>query len=118
MILSGFYTSIDRMGDKILYRGWDENGIRVEQRIPYKPTIYLEAKPASRSEWTALDGTRVDPLKLESLSEMRDFLKTYEGVSSMKVYGNTKPIPSFIQSFFPEEIKFKRHLIDVGSLDI
>ena len=43
-MLKEFYTNIDRYGNKLLYRGYDSEGKRVQKRVPYKPTLYLQSK--------------------------------------------------------------------------
>ena len=110
-----FYTSVERYGNKLLYRGYDENCKRIQKRVPYKPTIYLESKKTT-TEWHSLDGKNVEPLQMGSMSEYKDFVKTHGGVANL--YGNKKHIPAFIQHIFPNEIKFNRDLVDVWSFDI
>ena len=44
MTISGFYTSVDRFGNSLLYRGYNDKGERVTERVRYKPTLYLKAK--------------------------------------------------------------------------
>ena len=117
MILSGFYTSVERMGNFLLYRGYDDNGKKVTHRIKYKPTLYLKSKKPV-TEWKALDDTPVEPLQFGSMSEVKDFEKSYKGVPNFVLYGNTRHIPAFIQNQFPNEIVYHRDMVDVGSLDI
>jgi len=117
MILSGFYTSVDRFGNSLLYRGYGANGKKVFQRIKYKPTLYLKSKK-SVTDWKALDGTPVEPMHFDSMREVREFEQTYNDIPSFKVYGNTRHIPAFIQSQFPNEIQYSRSLVDIASLDI
>ena len=110
-----FYTSVERYGNRLLYRGYDQECKRVQKRVPYKPTLYLESKKPV-TDWHSIDGQNVEPLQLSSMSEYKDFVKTHGGVA--KIYGNKKHIPAFIQHVFPNEIKFNRELIDVWSFDI
>lgn len=117
MILSGFYTSVERFGNRLLYRGYDTNGKKVSQRIAYKPTLYLKSKKTD-TDWKALDGTPVEPLQFGNMAEVKEFEKTYSGVPDFKLYGNTRHIPAFIQNQFPNEIAYSRNMVDVVSLDI
>jgi DNA polymerase elongation subunit (family B) len=117
MILSGFYTSVERFGNKLLYRGYDANGKKVSHRIAYKPTLYLKSKKTD-TDWKALDGTPVEPLQFGNMAEVKEFEKTYSGVPDFKLYGNTRHIPAFIQNQFPNEIAYSRNMVDVVSLDI
>ena len=60
MILTGFYTSVERLGNKLLYRGYDADGKKITHRIAYKPTLYLKSQKTV-TDWKALDGTPVEP---------------------------------------------------------
>lgn len=117
MILTGFYTSVERLSNKLLYRGYDGEGKKITHRIAYKPTLYLKSQKAV-TDWKALDGTPVEPLQFGSMKEVKEFEKSYKGVPDFCLYGNTRHIPAFIQNQFPNEIVYHRDLVDVASLDI
>jgi DNA polymerase elongation subunit (family B) len=117
MISNGFYTSVDRFGNSLLYRGYDNEGKKIQKRIKYKPKLFLQSKNKN-TEWKALDGTPVEPIVFDSMSEVRQFEKTYNSVGDFKLYGNTRHVPAFIQSVFPDEIRYSRNMVDVASLDI
>lgn len=110
-----FYTNIDRYGNKLLYRGYDENNQRVQKRIPYKPTLYLPSKNET-TKWKSIYGENVEPITFSSMSECREFCKTHETVAN--IYGSKKHISGFIQEVFPNEIEFDRDLVNVVSYDI
>ena len=117
MILGGFYTSVERFANNLLYRGYDDNGKKVSHRIKYKPTLYLKSKKQNTT-WKSLDGIPVDPIQFSSMSELREFQQTYRDVPDFKLYGNERHIPAFIQGQFPNEIPYDRRLIDIASIDI
>jgi len=52
------------------------------------------------------------------MSDANEFARTYDGVSTFKIYGNSRHVPAFIQTQFPNEISFKRDLVDIGNIDI
>ena len=79
--------------------------------------MYTESKDKN-SKWKSLDGIPLDSKRFESMSECREFMKTYEEIDSFKIYGNDKHIPAFIQSEFPDQIKYDKRLIDICSIDI
>ena len=112
-----FYTSIHRYGNRILFRGYDNKGNRIHKRLNYSPTFYLPANN-QETEWAALDGTPVKPIKLDSMSEAKDFLEKYEGVENFNVYGNSNFVAQFIQDAYPGEIEFNSNFIHVGNFDI
>jgi len=117
MTINGFYTSVERLGNHILYRGYDDNGKKVSHRIKYKPQLFMQSKK-SNTRWKALDGTPLESIQFGSMSEVKEFEKTYNGVNDFKLYGNTRHVTSFIQTLFPNDIPYSRDMIDIVSLDI
>lgn len=111
-----FYTSVHRYGNKILFRGYDSKGNRIHKRVPFKPTFYLPTK--NQSDWRALDGSNVEPIKLDSMSEAKEFAETYADIDNFKVHGNNNFVVQFIGEAYPDEIKFDSKSIVVGNIDI
>ena len=117
MISNGFYTSVDRFANSLLYRGYDDEGKKILKRVKYQPKLFLPSKK-NNTDWKALDGTPVEPISFNSMSEVRTFEKTYNSVDDFQLYGNTRHVPAFIQSVFPNEIRYSRKMVDTASLDI
>lgn len=110
-----FYTSIGRFGSSILYRGY-EDGKRVKRKIKFQPTLFVKGK--GESEYTALDGTPVEPIQFESMREAKEFVEKYKDVDNFKIYGNTNYIAQFVAETFNHEIKFDRNGVRIHYLDI
>ena len=111
-----FYTSVHRYGNQILYRGYNDTGAPIQERIKFKPTLYVRStKPTGVK---ALDDTDVEAMHFDSMSEATDFVKMYDDVQNFKVYGNTNYVAQFIASEFPGNIKFNMRHIAVGNIDI
>lgn len=117
MTLTGFYTNVDRHMNSIKYRGYDESGKKIYESFRYKPCLYVESKNP-QSKWRSLDGKTLEPVRFESMSEAKGFIKQYDGVSGFKIYGNDKWIPAFIQSQFPDKIDYVKRFIDIAYIDI
>ena len=110
-----FYTSVNRYGNSLLYRGY-QDGRRIKKKIPFKPTLYVKGK--GNSKFTSLDGTNVDAIEFDSMREAKEFVERYSDVENFNVYGNTNYIAQFIAHEFPNEIKFERNKIRVHTIDI
>ena len=83
-MLKEFYTNIDRFGNKLLYRGYDANGKRVQKRVPYKPTLYLESKN-NATKWQSIYGENVEPITFSSMYETKNtFLLLFKKFFLMK----------------------------------
>ena len=114
-----FYTSIDRYGSTLLYRGYS-GGQRVKKRIPFKPTLFVtnRNKNNASSGWTSLEGNPVEPIEFETMREATEFQKRYQYVENFKVYGQNNFISQFIAQKFPNDIKFERDLPVITTIDI
>jgi len=55
--MSKFYTSVNCVGNNILYRGV-ENGRRIKEKVPYTPTLFLPAK--KQTKFKTLKGDYLD----------------------------------------------------------
>lgn len=112
-----FYTCVNRYGNKVLYRGYDDSGERIQKRVAFKPTMFLQSTK-SESGWKALDGGSVEPIELDSMSEATEFAKKYEDINNFKIHGNNNFTAQFIQSKFPGIIEYDLKKIEVGNIDI
>lgn len=110
-----FYTSVNRYGNNILYRGF-EDGKRISKKIPYMPTLFVNTD--KETGWNNLHNQPVLPVTFDTMKEAGDFIKRYEGVDNFPVYGTTNYVNQFVTDRFPGEIKFDRDKINVTSIDI
>ena len=113
-----FYTSAFRYGKSIKYIGY-ENGRKVKSSVPFKPVLHVTAsKKGQPIEWHALDGTPVEPIVFNDMSEATTFIKSYKDVPAFKIFGNTNYVIQYLNEEFPGEIAWDRNVINVTSLDI
>ena len=61
-----FYTSVNRYGNSILYRGYNDNGVAISDRIKFKPKLYAEV--SGESEFKSFFGDNVKEIEFESMS--------------------------------------------------
>ena len=108
-----FYTSVERYGSRILYRGYD-GAERIQKRVPFKPTLFVDGK----GDWSTLEGKQVAPLELDSMKDATDFLKRYENIDTVKIYGMNNMVHQFITYAFPNDINFDPNQIVVSTIDI
>lgn len=114
-----FYTSVHRMGGSILYRGYNDQGARIHEKVKFSPTFYLRSQDGKpKSGWSTLDNIPVEPIKFESINDAKEFFETYKDVDNMTVYGNTNYVSQFIAEKFPGDIKIDMRHIAVGNIDI
>jgi DNA polymerase elongation subunit (family B) len=115
--LKEFYTSVNRFGNSILYRGYDSSGLPVTRKDKFSPTLYLRSDVETPHR--TLEGHFVKPKKFETMKDAKNFIETYGEVDNITVYGNTNYITQYIHSKFPDDIgHFDRSLVNVGTLDL
>jgi DNA polymerase elongation subunit (family B) len=112
----GFYTSIERYGNNILWRGY-ENGKRFSKKVLYKPTLFVSTK--NETEHRSLSGDLyLEPRKFDSMSDAKDFVERYKDVHGIKIFGNTNYVSAFIHDNYPGHIRYDMSLINIVMFDI
>lgn len=115
--LTLFYTCVNRYGNSILVRGYNDTGKPFARREKFKPTLYLPSTKGETS-WKGLDGVPLQPMTFDSIRDASDFAQTYKDVNNLKVYGNTNFVAQYINDTFPGQIKHNPKHINVGNIDI
>ena len=110
-----FYTSVNRYGNNILYRGF-ENGQRIDKKIPYMPTLFTNSD--KETGWNNLQNQPVVPKTFDTMREASDFVKRFDNVDNYPVYGTTNYVTQYICDKYPNDIKFDRSKINVTTIDI
>lgn len=110
-----FYTSVTRRGSSILTRQI-KNGRRVNIKEKFQPTLFLESQ--TDVGFQSLDGRNLKPRHFASVFEAKEFLKQFEDVSNMKVYGNKNFDYQWVSETFKGEIDFDITQIKRWTIDI
>lgn len=113
-VIMDFYTNVHMRGNKIFVRGY-EKGLRVKETVEYKPYVFIKKQGG---KYNTLDGKSVDKLEFGDISDAREFVKSYEGVSNMEIYGLTAFQYLYIFDNFKGDINYDATHVKVGTLDI
>lgn len=111
-----FYTNILARGNYVYFRGF-KDGKRVNQKIPFQPTLYVRANNKD-SKYKTLWGESLEKVKFSSMTEARDFVKQYKEVSNFPIFGNYNYGYQFISKLFPDTITFDITLMKIVTVDI
>jgi DNA polymerase elongation subunit (family B) len=114
--MTDFYTNVLTTGNSILIRGV-ENGERFQRKEEFSPTLYINSNK-SDTEWSTLQGDKVEEIKPGTINETREFVKLYETVEKFNIYGNTNYVRQYISDTYPKEILFDSSNIKTYSIDI
>ena len=112
--MTSFYTHVHMRGNKIYLRGY-EKGLRVTDIVDYSPYIFV---PSDKGNHKTLDGNPVRRVDFDSISEAREFLKSYEDVDNMKIYGLTSWPYLYIFDNYKGDIDYDPKMVKIGTLDI
>jgi len=112
--MSKFYTHVHLRGNKIYVRGYD-TGLRTKEVVEYSPYLFI---PSKRGTFRTLDGQPVEQKIFPSIYEAKDFIKRYEDVENMQIYGLTNFQYSYIFDNFKGDIDYDPSLVRIVTLDI
>jgi DNA polymerase elongation subunit (family B) len=110
-----FYTNIFIRGNNVYFRGY-KDGKRVNQKIPFQPTLYVRA--GKESKYKSLWGDNLEKIKFPTIHEAREFIKRYQEVSNFPIYGNYNFTYQFISKIFPDDIQFDTTIMKIVTIDI
>ena len=114
-----FYTNVKQYGNNILYVGYDKNGQRTYKKIPFAPDLYIKQFDQNQEpDSYCYDGTPLAKVSHSSISEARDYIKTYKDCQGFEMYGMDKYPYQFINRAFTSEIKYDTskmtfHIVDI-----
>ena len=112
-----FYTNITIYGNNALVRGV-HNGQRFQTKENFKPRLFVPRKTPGTATYHNLFGEPLEMIELGDLNDAREFLKSYEGVSNMKIHGNTNWTYQYITENYGGQIEFDINQIAIWGIDI
>ena len=121
--MTTFYTNVQSIGNSILYRGI-RDGERIKDRIDYAPSLYLPSRNKNQTLFKSLDGVPLTQKRFNSISEAREFVKSFKDDKSKPipgspiVYGQERYEYAFIADEHPEMVDWDQDHISIGIIDI
>ena len=110
-----FYTAAQSIGNFVYVNGY-KDGKRFSDRVNFMPTLFTPSR--EDTGWTNVQGNNVKPMTFDTIRDARDWMKSLDGVSNYKVYGNSNYAAQYIYETFGETIDYSRELVNVVSMDI
>ncbi len=111
-----FYTDVLTRGNSILYRGYDENGDQVKEKVDYNPAYFIPTH--KETKYKTLDGVHVEKIRAGSIRDSMDFFKQYKGVGGMEIYGDINYQYQFIGEEFIGDVEYDVDKIKIATIDI
>ena len=110
-----FYTSVQQVGDNILYRGY-EDGNPVQYKESFSPTLFVPCP--TESKFKTLDGNNVKPIKFSGARDANEFIRKYEYVENFDVCGYERFLYQFISNQHPDEVDYDFKKLQIYTIDI
>ena len=112
--MSDFYINVIQHGNQLLVREFD-NGKRVNRRITFEPTLYVESR--KKSKWKTLEGRNVEPVRFKSIRDAKDFLNMHQGTPGL-VHGLDSFQYVYIGDKYPDFVNWDMDKLLLITLDI
>lgn len=113
------YTNVFQHGNKMLVRGYDNQGKAFKSKVEFEPTLYVDSKKSDQvSEWKTLEGKTVYPVKPGTTKDAKDFIERYKDVQGFGVYGLNQYEYQYISDKYPGIIQYDTNLVKIYSVDI
>lgn len=113
-----FYTSVAQIGNNICVRGI-HNGRRFEKRASeFRPRLFVPKSRPGAAVYHNIFGEALEVMEFADVADARDFMKNYDGVSGMRIHGNTNWQYQYITENYAGQIDFDMSQIDIRSIDI
>jgi DNA polymerase elongation subunit (family B) len=112
-----FYTNVAVVGNSICVRGVN-GGRRFETRAPFKPRLFVPSKKPGVTTYRNLFDEPLECIEFGDVADAREFIKNYDGVSNMRIHGNTNWQYQYITENYAGHIDFDMSKIDIRSIDI
>lgn len=112
------YTNVQVGLGKILYRGFDGQGRRINKRVDFQPTLYTDQQSDEFSGFQDIHGVPVAPKTFPSITEAKNFCKRYSDVSGFTIYGNQRFEYQYIQQNMADHIEWNIDDLLICNIDI
>ena len=114
--MSRFYTNVVVYGNSVYYRGYDGDKT-VKSNPEFNPALFIPSR--RETIYRNLDGLYVEPVHTGSIKEYRDFIKKYDGIKGLRIYGDINLECQYIGENFPEsDIDYDYSRLKIACIDI
>lgn len=114
--MTPFYLVVDQIGDDIVERYIDENGIEQIRYVQYEPTLFSHAAEGSITKHKDIYGVPCLPKRFVSIRDAKEWSQKTKGI--VEVLGMDDFKLAYISDTYKNDIKYNRKLIRVANCDI
>lgn len=111
-----FYTFCERVGSRIYHRYIGDDGRRYQEIVSETPLKLFIKNQGSEAIHRSLYGDKLSSVEFDSIGDMADFVKKYEGV--MDIYGQTNPVYQFLSNKYKGTLEYDFKKFRILNFDI
>jgi DNA polymerase elongation subunit (family B) len=113
-----FYTNVARgPRNTLLVKGYTAEGKPFQNSVPFKPSMFIRAKPGKQTKYQSVYGDNLDRIDFDSISDANDFIRRYADVENMTIFGLQDWVYQYIYESY-HKVQYNSKLISIGFLDI
>jgi DNA polymerase elongation subunit (family B) len=119
--MSKFYTHVACKGGKILHRGWDDDGRRIHESVPFRPSLFVrDSKSSDPPKYKTINGMALREIDFPNQYDMREFMDEYGKYEGFTIYGEIDSQYQFIAKEYrgDSEVDYNPNHIRVMYIDI
>jgi len=111
--MSNFYTYFGFLYNEVAVSGY-RNGKKFNEKIPYKPFLFV---PHKDGDYQTVTGKKLRRMDFDSIASARDLTNRYKDVGNFNIFGLMNYPYVYIYENY-KKIEFDPDLLRVGNLDI
>lgn len=93
------HTNVCKLGNNIGFRGKDEDGKRVQQKLEFFPELYVSS-PNDNTEYKDIYGNPVESIQPGSMWECKKFIEDRKSLHGYSIHGQDNWTTQFISTFY------------------
>ena len=111
-----FFTSVQIIGGSIYHR-YIDNGVRHQiKTTEFSPSLFYSS--GQDSEYKDLYGKPLQKQDFNSISDCKEYVKSYSNVDGKQIYGTTDYTSMFMSKTYPGQIEWSFNQIKIFYIDI
>lgn len=110
------YTNVIPYKNKILFRGFDENGKRIKKKIDFHPKLWIPSKKEN-AKYRSINNLPLEELTFPSIYDWKEYVSEAQE-KDLPIFGVIRPQYQFIAEKYPGELHPDFNKIRIAYFDI
>ncbi|QQK88128.1 hypothetical protein [Providencia phage PSTRCR_127] len=112
-----FYLTVEQLGNHIIERYIDKNGVEQKRKVAYQPSLFCHAAPGKETKYHDIYGKNCLRKDFDSIRDAKDWMKRMKD-TGQEVLGMDDFKLAYISDTYGSEIVYNRKFIRIANCDI